>query len=314
MSIRAILTRALQALTVIIVVIVLTVLLIHLVPGNPAEAILGTHATPQNIAALSREMHLNRSLIDQIGLAIRGLFTGNLGTSLLFQGQSVTSIIMPAFLVTLSLIGLTVVMSVLLGVPLGLFAADTKHRSLAEAIRLAATILLVMPSFFLGLVLLLCIALVLGLAPAGGWPGAWPANLEYLWLPAIGLSGYLMPLVFRATRHAATEILAEDFVEAAVVRGLSSRAITYRHVLPNCLLPLVTLVGYNVSGLIGGAVVIEVVFNLPGIGSVLVSAVEAKDYPIIQATAMLFAIFVVVVNFLTDVLYGVIDPRIRTRG
>ena len=208
MSARAILTRALQALTVIVVVIVLTVLLIHLVPGNPAEAILGTHATPQNIAALSREMHLNRPLLDQIGLAILGMFTGNLGTSLLFQGESVTSIIMPAFVVTLSLIGLTVVMSVLVGVPLGLFAADTRHRSIAEAARLAATILLVMPSFFLGLVLLLCIALILGLATREAGP-AHGRRTSIPRLPAIGLSGYLMPLVFRATRHAATEILAK---------------------------------------------------------------------------------------------------------
>ena len=167
-----------------------------------------------------------------------------------------------------------------------------------------------MPPFLVGFLLLL-FALDTAAFPAGGWGNGLSGSLDYLPLPALALSAYLTPIIARTVRQSIHEVLSENFIEAAVARGLPAWRLVARHILPNGLLPLITLVGYNIGALIGGAVVIEAVFNLPGIGSALVYAVSARDYPVVEGAALVTAILVVIINAVADVLYQYVDPRTR---
>jgi peptide/nickel transport system permease protein len=240
-----------------------------------------------------------------------GVLRGDLGSSLVDRGRSVISIVMDAVPITLTLIALTVVISALVGIALGLWGALTRYRAVDEGVSALAIGMLALPPFVLSLVLLLVVAVRWGVAPAGGWGDGWPQNLAYIWLPAVALSGLLMPQVLRTVRQSAGEIRGHEFVESARARGLSASSVTLRHVLPNASLPVITVLGLNAAALIGGAVVVEVVFGIPGLGQVLDQAVSARDYPVIQGVALITALIVVLINGLTDLAYVVIDPRVR---
>ena len=304
--------RAIQLVPVVVGVVVTTFLLIHLVPGDPATSILGVHATPESIAALRKEMNLDKPFLEQLRLFVSQLAHGSLGNSLVENGRSVTSIVFPAMAVTLLLTSVAVVFSLLLGIPLGLAAALWRRKGVDVAVRSLAAAMLATPPFLIGFLLLLFVSLKLSLAPAGGWSSGVSGELTHVWLPALALAVFLSPIVVRAVRQSALETHEEQFVEAAVSRGIRRRRLVFRHVLPNSLLPVITLVAVNVGGLISGAVVIEAVFDLPGTGSVLVQAVETRDYPVVQGVALVAAVLVVLVNLVADVLYMVVDPRTRT--
>jgi peptide/nickel transport system permease protein len=305
------LARLGQLALVVAGVLIATFLLIHLVPGDPAKTLLGTHATPESIAALRAEMKLDEPFPRQFWFFVRGSATGDLGSSLVQSGRPVTHIVLPALGVTLLLTAAAVLISVLVGLSLGLTAALTRIPALDTAIRGLSAILLAMPPFLIGFFLLIFVSLRAGLAPAGGWGSSAVDDLRYVWLPALALSGYLIPVITRAVRQSARETAEQHFIEAALARGLRPSQIVRRHVLPNSLLPVITLVGLNTAGLIGGAVVIEAVFNLPGMGTALVQAVGSRDYPVIQGVALVTGVLVVVITFLTDLLYLIVDPRTR---
>jgi peptide/nickel transport system permease protein len=310
---RLFLIRLAQMLLVAVVVVLVAFLLVRLVPGNPAQAILGLRASPKAVAALTKEMGLDRSLPSQLALEFDRLLHGSLGASLAQPGQSVLGLIAPHLLTTLSVIACALAYSLVVGIPAALIGALGRFRLIDRLLTTLAMILLALPPFLLGLVLLLVASLKLHLAPAGGWAGSWPANLRYLWLPGLALAGFVGPLIFRTARRAARDAAAQDFVEAALARGLSEPRVLLRHVLPNASLPVITLVGFNVGALLAGAVVIEAVFALPGIGTDLVNAVAARDYPVIQGVALLTGLVVVTANLLTDLLYALVDPRIARR-
>jgi peptide/nickel transport system permease protein len=180
-------------------------------------------------------------------------------------------------------------------------------------VRTLLSLMLACPPFFLGLLLILGPALELGWLPAGGWPDRWPENTRYIVLPSLALAGYLVPQIARSVRQAALDATREQWYEAALARGLSTRTLTLRHVLPNSLLPVVTLVALNIGALIAGAVVVEAAFGLPGIGQELLSAINQRDYPLIQGIVIVTALIVVVSNLLADVAYRVLDPRTARR-
>jgi peptide/nickel transport system permease protein len=297
---------------VALLVTMMTGLLIHLSPGNPARTILGNRASPAQVAELSQQMHLNAPLWEQIWLTVRGAATGNLGMSLSEPGRSVLSIILSALPVTLTLIAIAVVVSAVAGIALGLWGALTSHRLVDEGASGSAITLLALPPFVLALLLLEFVAVDWKVAPAGGWGLDWPDHLAYAWLPSLALCGLLMPQVLRTVRQTAGEIRAHDFIEAAHSRGLSAVRVTLRHVLPNAALPVITVLGLNAAGLIAGAVVVEAVFGLPGLGQVLENAVGARDYPLLQGVALVTALLVVIINAVTDLSYTLIDPRTRT--
>lgn len=311
MVIRAIAVRALQIGIVALFVTVGTNLLVRVVPGDPAQTMLGDRASPESLAALRHELGLDRAVLQQVQGALGRLLQGDLGTSFAYRGQEVTSLIGPALVVTGSLAAMAIVFSLLGGVPLGLWLAMVR-RSEADLLgRLSTTILLALPSFMAGLIVLYVVALRFGLAPAGGWAGWWPANLEYLWLPAVALSLYLGPLIARTVRQAALDALGQPFVEAARTRGVPRYRIVFCHVLPNALLPVITLVGFNAGILVSGAVTVETVFALPGLGAQLLQAMGTRDFPVVQGIALLTALAVVVFNLLADLLNIAVDPRLR---
>lgn len=303
--------RLAQTLVVVALVVFIAFVLIHLVPGDPARTALGTRATPQAVAALDRQLGLDQPLHVQFADYLAKVAHGDLGSSLVQRNQSVLGLLGPALAVTLSLIAITIVISVVLGTASGLWATLSHRRAVDEATNGVTTLLIAMPPFFIGLLLLLIVALQLGLAPTGGWAGSWPGNFAYAWLPSVALAAYLGPLVHRTVRESSAEVVEQDFVDAAHARGIAPWRIALRHVLPNSLLPVITLVALNFGTLVGGAVVIETVFDLPGIGAAIVQAVSQRDYPVIQGAALLAAVVVVVANLAADLLYTLCDPRTR---
>jgi peptide/nickel transport system permease protein len=306
-----VLSRLAQMVIVGVVVVVLTFALLHLVPGNPALTILGPRATPQTVAALTQHLHLNRPLPEQFWLYIRSLSEGDLGRSITAAQQPVSGIVFQSLGVTLSLIALTVILSCVLGVCFGVISGMQRGRAPDIGIRSVSIVLLAMPPFVIGFLLLL-FALKVGV-PVGGWGTGPLDDLKYLWLPALALSAYLAPLCVRAIRQSVQDTLGQQFIEGVIARGLPMRRLVVNHVVPNSLLPVISLVGYNIGALIGGAVVVEVVFDLPGIGTALVNAVANRDYPVVQGIALVTAIIVIIVNGVTDVLYEIVDPRTRVR-
>lgn len=309
-SARWLVNRLLQVPIVTVCVLLIVFILLRIVPGNPAVAILGIHATPAAVAELSREMHLNVPLPDQLWLFLRDAATGNLGTSLV-DNVSTTSLIIPALGTTMMLTISSTIIALFIGIPLGLISGFTRTLAIDASIRSIAVTFLAIPAFLMGFVLLLVAALKFHLAPAGGWGSTFLGDIQYVWLPATALAVYLVPIVIRVVRQSTKQTLEQEFIEATIARGVSPARLAIRHVLPNSLLPLVAWLGLSVGGLIGGAVVIESIFNLPGVGSVLVTAVNNRDYPVIQGTTLVVAGLVILSNLGADLLSFAIDPRIR---
>jgi peptide/nickel transport system permease protein len=298
-----------QLLIVMIVVGILTFLMVRVAPGNAVDVVSGTHGTEATRAATRAALHLDTSLQAQFVEYVRGLMRGDLGRSLVQQGNSVNRIIAARLPVTLSVIGGAIVVACLLAIPLGLLAALTPHPGMDVAVRALLSVMLACPPFFIGLLLILGPALAFHWMPAGGWPGSWPGNARYLVLPSLALAAGLVPQLARAVRQAALDATQEHWYEAALARGLSVHTLAWHHVLQNSLLPVVTLVGLNVGALIAGAVVVEAVFGLPGIGQELIDAINQRDYPLVQGVVLVTALVVVLANLLADVAYRLIDPR-----
>lgn len=304
-------SKAGQLASVAVVVVILTFAMVRVAPGDVVSATAGTRGNASSRAALRAQFHLDESLPNQFGSYLSDLARGNLGSSLVQQGRPVSAVIGATLPVTLALIAATILVACIVGIPLGLAAALSRRRGVDTAIRATLSILLASPPFFLGLLLILGPALALGWLPAGGWAGAWPENIRFVLLPAIALAGYLIPLIGRAVRQAALEALQEQWHEAALARGLPARTLAVRHVLPNSLLPVITLIAINAGALIAGAVVVESVFGLPGIGQELITAIELRDYPVIQGIVLVTALIVVAANLVADLAYRLIDPRAR---
>ena len=308
---RAVLAHAGQLLVVTLIVVVLTFLLVRVAPGDAVDAVSGLYGTAATRAATRAALHLNDPLPQQFAAYMLGLARGDLGRSLVQQGRSVGEIIGASLPVTLVVMTGAVVLACLIAIPFGLLAALSPRRGTDLAVRTLLSVMLACPPFFIGLLLILGPALALDWFPAGGWPDRWPDNAYYATLPSLALSASLVPQLARAVRQAALDAMREQWYEAALARGLSTRTLVVRHVLPNSLLPVVTLVGLNIGALIAGAVVVEAVFGLPGIGQQLISAIDERDYPLVQGIVLVTAFIVVGANLLADVVYRFVDPRTR---
>jgi peptide/nickel transport system permease protein len=300
-----------QSLLTVAVVTVLVFLLVRLVPGDPVTTILGSETTPEAEAALRAELHLDDSILGQFRDYVAGLLHGDLGTSAVERGTPVSQIISSALPTTLSIVFTAMALATLVGVTLGLTAALSRRGGVDVSVRTGTMLLYATPTFLVALVLILVFSLSLGWFPAGGWAGSWPANFTFLVLPAIALSSHLTPVITRTVRQSAIQAGGQQYVEAAYVRGLSPWALKFRHILPNSILPIVTLLGLSLGGLITGAIIVEAVFGLPGLGAEMVKAVSRRDYPVIQGIALVTAVAVVLGNLLAEVAYTVVDPRAR---
>jgi peptide/nickel transport system permease protein len=305
-----ILRRLVQAIPVLIGITLASFLLIHLIPGDPARIVLGAHATPSAIATLNAQLGLDQPLLAQYWDFISGAVTLDFGDSIK-QKTAIGPLLGERTPVTLFLLLYSVVISIIVAVPLAIASALHRNRASDHLIRLFSMVTFAMPSFLLGLLLILFFSLKLGWLPTAGYGEDFVGHVRGLTLPAITVGLYLAPILLRTLRVGIIETLGTEFIEAARARGLSERRIVYKHVLRNSLVSTVTVLGLNIGFLLSGLVIIENVFALPGLGSELVNSVLSQDYPMIQALTLIFGFAVVAINLLTDLAYAKLDPRVR---
>lgn len=301
------------AVTLLLISIAVFVVL-NVIPGDPAQIVLGIDADPAAYEATRTRLGLDRPIftryIDWLGHALRG----DLGTSL-HHGLSVSSQIGAGLTVTLPLTGMATVLAVLLAVPLGAFTA-THHDRVGDYLgRALIQVGMIIPEFLSGLILILFFAVWLHVAPAGGFPG-WGrvgTAIGALLLPAIALTLPRAAVLARMARASFLEVLDEGYITTARGKGLSNWSVLYKHALRNALVALVTLTGILISQLIAGSIIIENVFSLRGVGRLAFQAIESRDLPLVQGTTVFVAFLIATVNFVVDILYGLLDPRIRYR-
>jgi peptide/nickel transport system permease protein len=305
--------RLVQALPVVIGVTIIVFFLAHLLPGDPAIAILGERATPASIAALDKVLGIDKPIWTQYWLFLGRLVRGDLGTSLTFR-TPVTGLVLEAVPVTLSLLLYAMVLSLLISVPLAALAAARPGRIADHAVRAFTLIGLGLPQFWVGIMLILLIAVRLRAFPVGGYGTTVPDHLYFLFLPALTLAISISPTVIRSLRSSMIEVLGADYVGTAKSKGAYGVALFRGHVLRNAAIPTVSIIGVNLGFLVGGSLVIENVFALPGLGSLMINAIFARDFPTIQGVTLFVALFVVLVGILTDVVYTMLDPRVNLGG
>lgn len=305
--------RILATIPVMVIVAVIVFTLIRMVPGDPAAVIAGNMATNEDIARIRTELGLDRSFLSQFGIWAKGLLSGDLGQSFFFK-KEVSAIIADRVGATLSLAFLTIVITVLVAVPLGTLAA-WKHGGWLDRALMGFSVLgFSIPVFILGYLLVYFFALKLDWFPVQGYKplaaGFWNW-LHHLLLPAITLSIVYVALIARVTRASVAESLTEDYVRTARAKGLPESRVLLKHALANAAVPIVTVIGIGIALLIGGVVVTESVYSIPGLGTLTVDAVLARDFPVIQGVILFFAFLYVMVNLLVDISYLFLDPRIR---
>jgi peptide/nickel transport system permease protein len=307
------LRRLFGVVPVLVLVAVTTFLLVHLVPGDPAMVMLGSDATPQQLQALKTQMGLDRSLAEQFVLWLGQALRGNLGESF-FLGRPVTQALLERLPATLQLAVLSLVFSLLIGIPAGIAAAVRQNSRWDQAVMITAMGGISVPSFWLGLALILLFSVQLGWLPSGGYVPLWEdfwQGLRVLILPAISLGFMQAALIARMTRSSMLEVLRLDYVRTAKAKGLGWSKVTLRHALKNAMIPVITTIGTAFGVLLGGAVIVEIVFTYPGLGRLVVLAVQRRDYPLVQGALLLTSVIYVIVNLAVDLLYSVFDPRIK---
>ena len=284
-----------------------------LVPGNPAEVLLGSEATPARLATVTHELGLDKPIYVRYLLWLQHALRGDLGISTLSQ-QPVATLLRVALPVTLELSVLAILLAAAFALPVGLWLGKQNRYWWTRPIMFTITIGVSVPGFWVGLMLIVLFAVRLGLLPPGGYVqfGVDPAgNLTHMLLPAVTLSLYLAPPLVRFLRASTVGVLREDYVRVAYAKGMGSWRVLFVHAMPNVLIPALTYLGLQLGALVSGAIVTEVIFALPGMGSLGLSAILDRDYPVVQGVVLVVAAGYVLVNMLIDLAYKVIDPRVR---
>lgn len=302
--------RLVQMIPVLLGVTLVVFGLLQLIPGDPASAMLGMQARPESLAALRESLGLDRPLWEQYLRYVSEVVRLDLGESLKFK-VPVAPLLVDRLEVSLALIVYSTVLMIAISLPLGIISALRKDGIFDQVTRLILMVTLVMPAFWLGIIFLTYFSLKLKLFPVSGYGDTWPEHLHHLFLPALTIALSITPMLVRALRTSILETMSSDYVRTARAKGLRERAVTSSHVLRNALIPAVTLLGLSVGYLLGGTVIVENVFSLPGAGKLLVDAIAARDYPLVQSTVLVFAFFVIAINLLTDLVYTFLDPRVR---
>jgi peptide/nickel transport system permease protein len=285
-------------------------LLVRLIPGDPARAILGIHATPELIGAVRAKLGLDRSLVAQYLIYLRHLAQGDLGESYFF-GQPIRDLVLIRSVPTLLLMAYSTVLSLLIAVPTGLIAATRRDRAADHLVRIVATVGVGLPSYWTGFVLILAFAVTLPIFPVAGYGDTWGHRLVSLFLPALTIALNIAPLVMRSLRSSLGEALAAGYIDTARAKGLPARTVLLGHALRVAILPALNVLGLNIGFLVGNTVIVENVFAVPGLGQLMISAIGTRDYPTIQAVTLLFGVIVVLIYLLTDLVLIVLDPRVR---
>jgi peptide/nickel transport system permease protein len=305
--------RLLSALPILLIVSLITFGMIHLIPGDPAAAIAGMSATSEQIANIRRDLGLDQPLLAQLWAWYIALLHGDLGRSLLL-GQPVVQATMQRLPVTVALSAYALVLTLLLGLLSGIVAALRQNTWIDQVAMVLAMLGISLPSFYLGLLMIIVFAVDLRWLPTGGYialtddPVGWLATST---MPAVSLALLLAGLLARITRSTMLEVLRQDYIRTARAKGLPERRVVFKHALANALIPITTVVGIIVSLLISGSVVIETLFSIPGIGQLLTQAVLNRDYPMVQGGLLITTALLVLVNIGVDVCYALLDPRVR---
>lgn len=298
-------SRLLSALLVIFGVVCLVFLLIHLIPGDPVDVMLGESARPADREALRISLGLDRSVGVQLGRYLGGLLQLDLGTSL-HARRPVSELLAQRIPATLELAAAALILALLLALPLGLLAAVRRGTFWDWSAMGLSSLGISIPNFWLGPLLVLCFSVGLGWTPVSGREA--PASLV---LPAVTLGTGFAAVLARMVRSSLLEVLGEEYVRTARAKGLGEGRVLWRHALGNAWLPILTLIGLQLGALLGGAVVTEVVFDWPGVGSLMIEAIQKRDYPLVQGCVLFVSLSYVLLNTLTDLAYGLVDPRIR---
>jgi peptide/nickel transport system permease protein len=299
-----------QTLPVAALVTVLIFMLIKLLPGDPAAAILGDRASEASVRALRSQWGLDRPLWQQYAVYMQNLATGNLGQSLRYR-TPVMDLLPRRTGVTFFLVVYSMILSVIIAVSLAVVAAVNRDRWPDHLMRGLITLPLASPAFWIGILLLIVFALRLKWFPAAGYGEGFVGHLKYLFLPALTLSHAFTAVLARNLRSSLIDVQRMAYVDFARAKGLARRAVLFRHVLRAAMLPIVTLIGVRLSYAIGGSVVVETVFALPGLGSWMVDSIFARDYMVVQTLTLAFAFGAMLINLATDLVYPLLDPRVR---
>ncbi|WP_454853348.1 ABC transporter permease [Rhizobium binxianense] len=310
----ALLFRRIAGLAITLVVVSLLIFAVmDLLPGDPASIMLGTSASPETLAALRHELGLDQPLILRYGQWLAGVFSGDLGQSYTY-GVPVAGLILERLAVTLPLALMAIVLSVLIALPLGVLAAARRGGIFDAIATVFSQASIAVPAFWVALLLIILFSTTLGLMPAGGFPG-WNAGLlpalQALAMPAVALALPQAGVLTQVARSAVLDTMHEDFARTAVAKGLSRSAVLWRHIVPNALIPILTILGLQFTFLVAGAVLVENVFNLPGLGRLAYQALSQRDIIVMQDVVLFFAALVIVMNFVVDLSYLAIDPRMR---
>ncbi|MGD9711886.1 MAG: ABC transporter permease [Thermomicrobiales bacterium] len=301
--------RLLQGLLVIFLVSITSFGIMQLAPGSPVDILIGeAQVSQEQIDAITKKWGLDKPWYEQYGTWLRNVVTGDFGRSVIRTGVPVRDMVAEAAPVTLKLNALALLVAIVIAVPVGVTAAIKRYSKFDYASMIGSTIGISMPNYWIGLMLIIVFSLKLGWLPPYG-SGSWQAYV----MPVTVLAINEMAILARLSRGSTSEALSQDYVTTARAKGLREFSVITRHVVRNALLPIVTILGYRMAFVLSGTIVVETVFAWPGIGSLLFTSIDRKDYQVVQAIVLLLATIVVVMNLLTDLLYAYVDPRIRIR-
>jgi glutathione transport system permease protein len=301
------------ALITLLAVLTIIFVIVRILPGDPAMVILGDQADAGTIAALRERLGLNRPIIVQYGEFLAGALVGNWGVSLV-TGRPVIQEVMSVLPWTIELTIASLAIGAVIGIPLGVWAATNRNTAIDYVTRIASLLGLSFPAFVSGIILLIAFAIQLRWFPViSARTGSLSAWFQSLALPAVNLGLIMAAYITRVTRSAMLEVLSEDYVRTARAKGAPNPIVVWRHALRNALLPIITVVGLYLGVLIGNSVLTEIVFNRPGLGKLIVGALNQRDYTMLQGMMVIYTLLVVLINLATDLVYGVADPRVKLR-
>jgi peptide/nickel transport system permease protein len=300
-----ILNRVLSGILVIFGISIFSFLLIHFIPGDPVKIMLGINASPEQVEKLTHHLGLDKPLLVQYWQYIMNVFQGDFGTSLK-TGRPVLTEILDRFPETVKLAVFGLFVAVVIGMSLGILAARFKDSFIDKLCTAFATLGVSIPSFWLAILLIMLFSVKLSWFPIANGTG-----FRDLILPAVTLGVVASTMIMRLTRNGMVEVLSNDYIRTARAKGLEDRLILFRHALRNVLIPVVTVIGLQLAALLGGTVIIEQVFNWPGLGTLAIGAIMSRDFPLIQGIVLFMGVVYVTINILVDVLYSMIDPRVE---
>ncbi|MCD6187349.1 MAG: ABC transporter permease [Desulfuromusa sp.] len=309
---KYVLKRLGMSIPILVAVLTLVFIIIRIVPGDPAMVVLGDQASAEALAALRTKMGLDVPLIEQYFTFLSGVFRGDLGTSLL-SGRAVLDEVMTVLPYTVDLTIAGVLIGIVFGVPLGVLTAVYRNSVTDYIIRVFSLLGLSFPAFYSAILLILVFSIQFNLFPVISDPDLsdYGQRFRHLVLPAVNLGLIMVAYITRSTRSSMLEVLREDYVRTAKAKGVPRLVVITRHALKNALIPIVTVIGLYLGVLIGNSVLTEIVFNRPGLGKLILDALSERDYTMLQGVMVVYAFIIVIVNLITDLTYGLVDPRVK---